>query len=293
PWSRIDSSSWCACALAVSHTARARGLVRISPARSRPRARSWLRRRPAVGAGRSESRVFSTSVFRNNSQKANLPPAPRRPPPPTNAGLVDRQPDGLRISWFSHQPTLPTSEHSKPSTSNRAPSPRPPGDRTAIQRLSALRSRGASMSSRRVGIAMRIHRPRQYREKTDPLLATSRSITPLFAQPSFPGGTGIVRAGCRGRIARGEQQLRRECRLGDEADVAFGGGRRRSMGLPSPKSALLRSFVPASVDRSLHSGPFGRSGRSFHRGPFAITWRTSACRGWGPNPVSTQVAPAL
>src|ERR1035441_2241985 len=35
-----------------------------------------------------------------------------------------------------------------------------------------------------------------------------------------------------------------------------------------------------------------RSWRSLHWGPFAMTWCTSACRGWGPNPVSTQVAPA-
>jgi hypothetical protein len=32
------------------------------------------------------------------------------------------------------------------------------------------------MSSQRVGIAMRIHRPRQYREKTDPLLANRRAL---------------------------------------------------------------------------------------------------------------------
>jgi TnpA family transposase len=36
----------------------------------------------------------------------------------------------------------------------------------------------------------------------------------------------------------------------------------------------------------------GDDGRSRHPGPSAIMSCTSACRGWGPNPVSTQVAPA-
>ena len=80
-----------------------------------------------------------------------------------------------------------------------------------LSRIAITRSVDAELA---VGVTLHMHLALSERGKTAPHLATSRSIAALFAQPSFPDGTGIVRpvvavGSC------GEQQPRRECRLGD------------------------------------------------------------------------------
>jgi hypothetical protein len=50
-------------------------------------------------------------------------------------------------------------------------------------------------------------------------MATSTSIVALFAQSSFPDGTGIVQTSCRRRIVRRSSSLDESARLGDKAEA--------------------------------------------------------------------------
>ena len=68
-------------------------------------------------------------------------------------------------------------------------------------------------------------------------VATSRSIAALFVQPSFPRLHRHPSDQAVGAGSRGEQQPRRECRLGDNGEAAEDGD---GVDQPSQKAGLIR-----------------------------------------------------